>query len=213
MIIVDVCTAFGLTVSKKSTTCLTLTRLHRSCDSKATGQKYAHTKKFVYLGGTFSGHAEHMVDIKRSVHLARNCIKYIQRGALRTFEGVNRNQNYFKTEVLETMLCGCVTWSTNGIHYTTLRTQHRRVLLRCVGLGPKKGSYGMLGHEDALINTKCNTKCNSKCEYLEMSMRRHLPPVRRILVRIDDSLLSKHKICNGRTACGWDEGRAAEIED
>ena len=38
-----------------------------------------------------------------------------------------------RAEVLETMLCGCVTWSPRACHYDTLRRAHHRFLTRCNG--------------------------------------------------------------------------------
>ena len=38
-----------------------------------------------------------------------------------------------RAEVLETMLCGCVTWSLRACHYDTLRRAHHSFVTRCIG--------------------------------------------------------------------------------
>ena len=38
-----------------------------------------------------------------------------------------------QAEVVETLLCGCASWSLTADHYTKLNGAHRQLLTRCIG--------------------------------------------------------------------------------
>ena len=48
----------------------------------------------------------------------------------------------FISEVMETMLYGCVTRSPTVAHLAILRKTHHRLLLRCIGWKRKHGKHG-----------------------------------------------------------------------
>ena len=56
-------------------------------------------------------------------------------------------------ESLETMLCGCVTWSTRACHYDSLRRTQHRFLTRCIGWRKNNRADHPISHLDTLIKT------------------------------------------------------------
>ena len=58
-----------------------------------------------------------------------------------------------ETEVLETMLYGCVTWSPRACHYDTLHRARRRFLTRCIGWRKHKRADYPISYLDTLIKT------------------------------------------------------------
>ena len=61
-----------------------------------------------------------------------------------------------EAEVMETMSYACVVWIPTVSHLTILRTNHHRLLFRCIGRKEKpRDGYRMLSHEDALTKTGC----------------------------------------------------------
>ena len=49
-----------------------------------------------------------------------------------------------KTEVMETLLCGCVTWTLGKEHFDELRMTHHRFLLQIIGfLRPQHTNHFM----------------------------------------------------------------------
>ena len=58
-----------------------------------------------------------------------------------------------RAEVLETMLCGCVTWSPRTFRYNTLRRVHHSFLTRCIGRQKNTRADHPISYLDALIKT------------------------------------------------------------
>ena len=112
IVVVVVCAAFGLTVSEAKTEviCLPTKEMPESTvifSVDAAGQVYnrIHTQRMVQLP---------------EVHP-------------RTVRPTERSPRAQNSDVLETMLSGCVTWSPRACHYDTLRRAHHRFLARCIG--------------------------------------------------------------------------------
>ena len=55
-----------------------------------------------------------------------------------------------KSEVVETLLYGCMTWSPNKPDYDRLRRVHHSMLLRCLGWRKRKRDHHTLSYADAL---------------------------------------------------------------
>ena len=55
-----------------------------------------------------------------------------------------------KAEVVETLLYGCMTWSSNKRDYDRLRRVHHSMLLRCIGWRKRKPDDHTLSYADAL---------------------------------------------------------------
>ena len=56
-------------------------------------------------------------------------------------------------EVLDTMLHGCVTWSSRACHYDMQRRAHHRFLTRCIGWWKYNRGDHPFSSQDTLINT------------------------------------------------------------
>ena len=80
----------------------------------AAGQVCKQTTEFVYLGGAISAHRELSDEITRRLQRAWACF---QRYKMEIYErpGVRLRLKVrsLKAEVIETLLYGCVTWSSN----------------------------------------------------------------------------------------------------
>ena len=58
-----------------------------------------------------------------------------------------------RTEVLKTMLYGCVTWSPRACHYDTLRRAHHSFLARCIGWRKNNRTDHPTSYLDTLMKT------------------------------------------------------------
>ena len=58
-----------------------------------------------------------------------------------------------KTEVPETLLYGCSTWSPSKADYDRLRKSHHQVLVRCLGWRKRKRKDHILSYANALLRT------------------------------------------------------------
>ena len=59
-----------------------------------------------------------------------------------------------RTEVLETMMYGCVTWIPRTCHYDTLHRAHHRFLARCIG----SRKHNRADHEANLVCGICGAR-------------------------------------------------------
>ena len=59
-----------------------------------------------------------------------------------------------KAEFLETLLYGCVTWSTSKADYGRLRKAHHQMLVRCRGWRKRKRQDHILSYANALLRTE-----------------------------------------------------------
>ena len=58
-----------------------------------------------------------------------------------------------EAEVVETLRCGCMTWSPRKPDYDRLRRVHRSMLLRCLGWRKRKRDDHTLSYADSLAKT------------------------------------------------------------
>ena len=58
-----------------------------------------------------------------------------------------------KAEVIETLLYGCVMWSSNKPDYDRLRRVHHSMLIRCLGWRKRKRDDHTPSHADAFAKT------------------------------------------------------------
>ena len=61
------------------------------------------------------------------------------------------------SEVLETLLYGCATWTPLKGHYTMLHTTHSRMLLQIPRVWCKSPNKCILSYKDALQRTACES--------------------------------------------------------
>ena len=128
---VVVCAALGLTVSEAKTEimCLRTKGMPESTATfsvKAADQAYSQTNEFVYLGGNVNHNAalpiEVPIEVNRGIRNAWCSFrKYTFELCDRPSAPLELKIRMLRTEVLETMLHGCVTWNPRACHYDTLR--------------------------------------------------------------------------------------------
>ena len=88
-----------------------------------------------------------------------------------------------RTEVLETMLYGCVTLSPRACHYDTLRRAHHRFLTRCIGWRKYHRANHAISYSDTLIKTGS--------ESIEATLRRTRILFAGFVARMEDTRLPK----------------------
>ena len=100
---------------------------------EAAGQLCNQTNKFVYLGGNVSHNADLSIEVDRRI---RNAWCNFRKYTLELYDRPSAPRELkirmLRAEVLETMLYGCVTWSSSAYHYDTLRRAHHRYSTRCI---------------------------------------------------------------------------------
>ena len=137
-VIVVVCAAFGLTVSEAKTEimCLRAKGMPESTTTfgiEAAGQVYNQTNEFVHLGENVNQNADLSIEVDRRV---RNAWCSFRKYTLKLYDQpsapLELKIRMIRAEVLETMLYGCVTWSSRACHYDTLRRALHRFLTRCI---------------------------------------------------------------------------------
>ena len=113
-VIVVVCAAFGLTVSKAKTEimCLRAKGMPESTGTfsvEAVGQVYNQTNEFVYLGGYVNHNADLSIEVDRCI---RNAWCSFRKYTLELYDRpsapLELKIRMLRVEVLETMLYGCV---------------------------------------------------------------------------------------------------------
>ena len=88
-----------------------------------------------------------------------------------------------RSEVVEALLYGCVTWTPLKCHYAKLRTTHHRMLLRILGAWCMSPNKRILSYKDALHRTQC--------ESIETTVRTRRLLWAGALLRIGDHRLPK----------------------
>ena len=86
------------------------------------------------LGGLTVASADNVPDIKRWVRLAWACYSRLKK-ELYAMEDApfGLKLRMLKTEEIESLLYGCVTWTPGKEHLAELRTAHHRFLLWIIG--------------------------------------------------------------------------------
>ena len=101
---------------------------------EAAGQVYNQTNEFVYLGGNANHNADPSIEVDQRI---RNAWCSFRKYTLELYDRLSAplelKIRMLRAEVLETMLYGCVSWSSRACHYDTLRRAHHSFLTRWVG--------------------------------------------------------------------------------
>ena len=120
-VIVTACSSFGLTVSEAKTEIMCMQTKGGgkvSFTINAAGQVYKQTIEFVYLGGAITADRDLSIEIPRRLQRAWACF---QRYKMEIYDrpGVRSRLKVrlLKAEVVETLLYGCMTWSSNKPDY------------------------------------------------------------------------------------------------
>ena len=156
-VIVTACSAFGLTASeaKAEIMCLQTKGGGKvSFTINAAGQVYKQTIELVRLGGAITADRDLIIEITQRLQRAWACF---QRYKVEIYDrpGVRLRLKVrlLKTEVIETLLYGCMTWSLNIPDYDRLRRVQYSMLLRCLGWRKRKRDDHTLSYADVLAKT------------------------------------------------------------
>ena len=187
--IVVVCAAFGLAVSEAKTEIM-CSRAKGMPEStaifsvEAVGQVYNQTNEFVYLGGNVNHNADLSIKVDQRI---RNAWCNFRKYAFEMYDRPNAllelKIRMLRAEVLETMLCGCVTWSPRACLYDTLRRAHHKFLTRCIGWRKYNRADRPISYLDMLIKTGS--------ESIEATLRRRRILFAGFLARMEDTRLPK----------------------
>ena len=60
-----------------------------------------------------------------------------------------------KSEVMETLLCGCVTWTLGVEHFAVLHGAHRKLLLWIIGFNRRQSTDHCIPYAKALKKAQC----------------------------------------------------------
>ena len=153
--IVEVFGAFGLTVSEKKAETLLMRAPEKQPKKwwlppppliiEAAGQKYAQTAQFRYLGGIVNEDGELTQEINHRSRAAWACIRRFSRELFdRPRAPWRLKVRLLRTEAMEALLYGCMTWAPRRDHYRLLRGTHHRLLLRIIGYRRERGTYRQL---------------------------------------------------------------------
>ena len=160
-VIVEVCRAFGLTVSAKKTEtmCMPPPRTPRTMVRiEAAGQIYKQVQSFTYLGGAVTETPDMSVEIARRTSA---CWARIRRYSRELYGqpkvALSLKTRMVKAEAIEALLYGCSTWTLRQEHYAKLRTVYHRVLLRIIGAQRKRPDHRMTSYNRALEITGCES--------------------------------------------------------
>ena len=196
-VIVVACQEFGLTVSEKKTEAKHvwshLSTASNALRIEAAGQRYKQTTEFVYLGGAIGESADLDTEIKRRTCAAwANVRKYSSHLYDRRNVRLSLKITLFKAEVMEAMLYRCATWTMRSQDFSSLRTAHRKLLLRINGFRRKdRTGYKPLSYREVLERTGF--------ERIKTTIRKRQLGFAGALVRQGDSRLSK-RVMFGRLA-------------
>ena len=124
----------------------------------------ASSLRFIFFGGRFQlsspsrstkyYYADLYIEVNRRI---RNAWCSFRKYTLELYDRPNSplelKIRMLRTEVLETMLYGCVTWSPHTCHYDTLRRVHHSFLTRCIGWRKSNRTDRPISYLDTLIKT------------------------------------------------------------
>ena len=117
---------------------------------EAAGQRYRQATQFLYLGGLVDASANSMPEIKRRVRIAWACYSRFKR-ELYYMEAAPfiLKVRMLKAEVIETLLCGCATWTLGKERSAELRTAHHRFHLRTNGFQRRQRTDHLMSYAKA----------------------------------------------------------------
>ena len=125
----------------------------------ATGQQYRQTTSFTYRGGTVTEMPNLSDEMDLRIRAGWMCFKRYKRELydLPKASLLPLEARMVRSEVVEALLYGCVTWTPLKCHYAKLRTTHHRMLLRIPGAWCKSPNKRVLSYKDALHRTQCES--------------------------------------------------------
>ena len=150
-------------MSEKKTETMLLRALHQVLPTalllvEAAGERYMHTMQFLYLGGLDDANADIMPEIKRRIRLAWACYDRFKREQYDMEDApFMLKVRLLKTEVMGTLLYGCVTWALGLEHFAKLRTAHHNLLPRIIGFQRRQRTDHRMSYAKALKKAQCES--------------------------------------------------------
>ena len=159
-VFVTVFEAAGLTVSKrKRRQCCTLNQVLPTSPLvvEAAGQRYTQTLQFLYLGG-LSTQTPTSCQRSKDGSDSRGHATIVSSGLYDMEDApFTLKVRLLKTEVMETLLCGCVTWALGLKHFAKLRAAHHNLLLRIIGFRRRQRTDHCVSYAKALKKAQCKS--------------------------------------------------------
>ena len=209
--IVVLCAAFGLTVSKAKTKIMYLhtkgmPESTAMFSVEAAGQVYSQTNEVIYLGGNVNRNADLFIEVKRRIsNVWCSFRKYNLKLYDRPSAPLELKTWMLRAETLETMLYACVTWGPRACHYDTLRRAHNSFLTCCIGWKKNNRADHPISYLDKLIKTVS--------ESIEVTLRRRRILFAGFLARMEDTRLPKCVMFGelaGGAGCMGGEGKIVD---
>ena len=153
-VIVTACLSFGLTVSEAKTEIMCLETKGGgkvSFTINAASQEYKQNNRVCVLVGAMTADRDLSIEITRHLQRAWACFqRYKMEMYDRPCVRLRLKVRLLKSEVVETLRLGCMTWSPKKPDYDRLRRVHHTMLLRCLGWRKRKRDDHALSYADAL---------------------------------------------------------------
>ena len=145
---------FGLTISESKTETMFIPILRAPATKmvfNATGQHYRQTTSFAYLESIVTETQNLSDEIDRRIRAGMSFKRYARElyDCPKTSLLLPKAQ-MVRSDVVEALLYGCVTWTPLKGHYTKLRTTHHRMLLRILGAWCTSPNNCILSYKDTL---------------------------------------------------------------
>ena len=124
-----------------------------------TGQQYRQTTSFTYPGGTVTEMPNLSDEIDRRIRAGWMGFKRYKRELYDCPKEslLPLKARMVRSDVVEALLYGCVTWTSLKCHYAKLGITHHRMLLRILGAWWKSPNKRILSYKDALQRTQCES--------------------------------------------------------
>ena len=147
---------FGLTISESKTETMYMpiqrALLATQIVYNATGQQYRQTTPFTYLRGAGTEVPNLSDEIDQRIHAGWMSFKRYKRELYDRWKArlLPLKARIVRSEIVEALLYGCVTWTPLKGHYYKLRTTHGGMMLRILGVRCKSPNKHILSYKDAL---------------------------------------------------------------
>ena len=172
---------------------------------EAAGQVYNQTNELVYLGRNVNHNADLSIEVDRHIRNAWCSFRkyrYTLELCHRPSALLELKIRMLRSEVLETMLYGCVTWSPHACHYDMLRRAHYRFLTRCIGWRKHTRANHPISYLDTFIKTRS--------ESIEATLRKRRILFAGFVARMEDTRIPKCVMFGelvGGAGCVGDQGK------
>ena len=158
--------------------------VHRHIQRRGSGPNVQPDERVVYLDGNVNHNADLSIEVDRRI---RNSWCSFRKYTLELYDRLSAplelEIRMLRTELLETMLYGCVTWGPRACHYDTLCRAHHRFLTRCIGWRKHNRADHPISFLDTLVKTGS--------ESIEVTLRSRRILFAGFVARMEDTRLPK----------------------